>query len=170
MCRHEAGFGCPFTQDFQPLADVRLHGINLHKPPNAFESAALIQVLLVEDDPDCASRTLIQVSGGGDNAFHVEWNDNLQVALSRLAKPGIDVVLLDLGLQGLSGYGTHLAITSVVGKTVPVVILTADESSMTRNITIEQGAAEYLVKQRASSVEIRQALHQAIFQSRQSIH
>ncbi len=124
----------------------------------------------MEDDPDATSRTRIQVSEGDGNLFHVEWNDNLQEALSRLAKPGIDVVLLDLGMQGLSGYGTHLAITSVVGNTIPVVILTSDESSLTRNITIEQGAANYLVKRRASSVEIRQALHQAVFHPQQSIH
>jgi len=73
--------------------------------------------------------------------FGVEWKDNLSHAIKRLAKPGIDVVLLDLGMPGLSGYKTHLAITSVVGKTVPVVILTSDDSPISREITFQQGAS-----------------------------
>jgi glutamate dehydrogenase (NAD(P)+) len=121
-----------------------------------------IRVLLVEDDADSAQVARSQMSGGKVNQFQVEWQDNLQKAMIRLAKPDIDVVLLDLGMPELSGHKTHLAITSVVGKTVPVVILTADESAVSRNLTIRQGAASYLVKRRVSSFELRQALHEAV--------
>jgi glutamate dehydrogenase (NAD(P)+) len=121
-----------------------------------------IRVLLVEDDADSAQVARSQMNGGKVNQFQVEWQDNLQKAMIRLAKPDIDVVLLDLGMPELSGHKTHLAITSVVGKTVPVVILTADESAISRNLTIRQGAAGYLVKRRVSSFELRQALHEAV--------
>jgi DNA-binding response OmpR family regulator len=121
-----------------------------------------IRVLLVEDDADAAQVARSQISGGRDNQFHVEWKDNLQQAMIRLAKTDIDVVLLDLGMPELSGHKTHLAITSVVGETVPVVILTSDDSDISRNLTIRQGAAGYLVKRRTSSFALRQALHEAV--------
>src|SRR5580704_7750811 len=54
-----------------------------------------IGVLLVEDDPESAGLTLTKVSEGKDSPFRVEWADDLQRAMSRLAQPGIDVVLLD---------------------------------------------------------------------------
>jgi DNA-binding NarL/FixJ family response regulator len=86
--------------------------------------------------------------------------------MMRLGKPDIDVVLLDLGMPELTGHKTHLAITSVVGKSVPVVILTSDDSTISRNLTIAQGAANYLVKRRTTPFELRQALHEAVVLSK----
>jgi DNA-binding response OmpR family regulator len=121
-----------------------------------------IQVLLVEDDPNAARFIRTRLGQNQDNIFWVEWTSNILNAVRRLAKPGIDVVLLDLGLPESDGHETHLAITSVVGKTVPVVILTADDSTVTQEVTKSQGAANYLVKQRTSSVELRRALYAAV--------
>jgi len=121
-----------------------------------------IQVLLIEDDPDAAAYTSAQVSHSQDDIFRVEWKSNLLNAISRLGKPGVDVVLLDIGMPELEGYKTHLAITSVVGKTVPVVILTGDDSIASQAITKVQGASNYLIKQRTSPVELRRALYEAV--------
>ena len=121
----------------------------------------LIHVLLVEDDPEEALLTRAQVSEDRDTRFDIEWDDNLRKAMLRLAKPGIDVVLLDLGMPELEGYKTHMAITSLVGRK-PVVILTADESAVTRDLTKQMGAANYLVKCRTSPVELRHALWDAV--------
>ena len=121
-----------------------------------------IQVLLVEDDLDAATLTSTQLSQYEDNIFRVEWKSNILNAVSRLAKPGIDVVLLDLGMQELGGYESHRAITSVMGKTIPVVILTADESTVSQDITRILGASKYLIKQRTSFVELRRALYEAV--------
>jgi DNA-binding NarL/FixJ family response regulator len=79
-----------------------------------------------------------------------------------LENRGVDVVLLDIGMPELEGYKTHLAITSVVGKTVPVVILTGDDSIASQAITKVQGASNYLIKQRTSPVELRRALYEAV--------
>jgi hypothetical protein len=49
-----------------------------------------------------------------------------------------------------------------VGKTVPVVILTGDDSAVSQDITKVQGAANYLIKQRTSSVELRRAIYEAV--------
>ncbi len=121
-----------------------------------------IRVLLVEDNPEAAELTRSQVSDVRGNPFQVEWMDNLQNAMRRLASPDIDVVLLDLGMPEMSGHKTHLAIKSVVGKTVPVVIFTSDESATSRQLTIQQGASSFLVKRRTSPAELRRALHEAV--------
>jgi CheY-like chemotaxis protein len=121
-----------------------------------------IQVLLVEDDPDAAAYTCAQVRPSQDDIFRVEWQSNLLNAISRLSKPGVHVVLLDLGMPELGGYKTHLAIRSVVGKTVPVVILTGDDSTISQDITKVQGATNYLIKYRTSAVELRRALYEAV--------
>ena len=119
-----------------------------------------VRVLLVEDDPEIAKLTRAQVSEDADTLYHFEWKDNVVSAISRLAKPGIDVVLLDLGMPELSGYRTHLAINTVAPK-IPVVIFTSDESAVSRDITRAEGAFAYLVKREASPIELRQALHEA---------
>jgi DNA-binding response OmpR family regulator len=117
-------------------------------------------VLLVEDDPDAAALTRAQMSEDKNVEFRVEWKPNILNAISRLAKPGIDVVLLDLGMPNLSGYKTHMAITRVTKKT-PVVIFTSDESAVSRSMTKAQGAFTYLVKRRTSPIELRHALNEA---------
>jgi CheY-like chemotaxis protein len=125
-------------------------------------SPSAVRVLLVEDNPEAAELTRSQISEGRGTPFQVEWKDSLQAAMKRLAHPDIDVVLLDLGMPEMSGHKTHLAITSIVGKTVPVVILTSDESATTRQLTIHQGATSFLVKRRTSPAELRRALHEAV--------
>jgi CheY-like chemotaxis protein len=121
-----------------------------------------VRVLMVEDDPDQAKLAHVLVNGGEDvpDLFDIEWRDNILQAISRLAKPGIDVVLLDLGMSELSGYKTHLAIMPVTKKT-PVVIFTSDDSATSQDITTSHGAFRYLLKTQTSSVELRQALHEA---------
>ena len=129
----------------------------------AYKSASpAIRVLLVEDDAESADLTRFQIITGRDTLFNVEWENHLEKAMSRLAKPGINVVLLDLGMEELHGYKTHLAINSVVGKTIPVVILTSDESPISRNITLESGAAGYMIKGKTSPVELREGLYEAV--------
>jgi DNA-binding response OmpR family regulator len=123
-----------------------------------------IRVLLVEDDAEMASLTCSHISDDRDKLFQVEWKDDIEKAMSRLAEPGINVVLLDLGMNELGGYKTHMAINSVVGKTIPVVILTSDESSVSRDITLEMGAAGYMVKSRTSPIELRETLFEAVVQ------
>jgi DNA-binding NarL/FixJ family response regulator len=125
---------------------------------------SLVRVLLIEDDPDAAALTRAQMSGDKDVEFRIEWKQNILNAISRLAKPGIDVVLLDLGMRDLRGYNTHLAICPVTKET-PVVIFTSDDSALSRSMTKTQGAFTYLVKNRTSPVELRHALHEAALSS-----
>ena len=131
----------------------------------ALATASRIRVLLVEDDPDDAALIRARMNENTDSLFKIEWKDNVLNAISRLAKPGIDVVLLDLGMGELSGHKTHQAIASV-SETTPVVILTSDESAVSRDITKSQGAFAYLVKHKTSSIELKQTLHKAVLSAR----
>jgi len=121
-----------------------------------------IGVLLVEDDPESAELTRSKVSEGKHSPFRVEWTDDLRTAMSRLAQPGIDVVILDFGMLDSGGRTSHPPIQRVVGMKIPVVILTSDESTLSRHLTLGQGAASYLIKRQTSSVELRHALHEAV--------
>jgi CheY-like chemotaxis protein len=121
-----------------------------------------IGVLLVEDDPESAELTRTKVSEGKDSPFRLEWTDDLQRAMSRLAQPGIDVVLLDFGMLELGDRTSHSHIKTVVGTKIPIVILTSDESTLSRHLTLGHGAVSYLRKRRTSSAELRHALHEAL--------
>src|SRR5579871_4795697 len=114
-----------------------------------------IRVLLVEDDPEAAQLAALYLTRNGasyngssrnDDAFELEWVANLFAALERLHKPGIDVVLLDLGLEELSGPKSHLAVARACGRGVPVVIFTADETMASQISAQALGASAYLVK------------------------
>ena len=125
-------------------------------------TAAPIRVLLVEDDSEAAD--LVSASLGGDSGdeFDLEWAPSLAEAVIRLSQPGVDVVLLDLGLPELAGYKSYRVIESATGRKIPVVILTADERSVSKDLTLGFGAADYLLKQEASPHQLRCALRLAV--------
>ena len=124
--------------------------------------ANLIHVLLVEDDAEAAELTQVHLAEDGNDEFRVEWTLNLVDAMSRLARPGIDVVILDLGLPELSGYKSYRVIESASQYKVPVVIFTSDERGVSKDLTLGFGAADYLLKQRCSSAQLKQALRNAV--------
>jgi len=148
-------------QEFCPRADMKEMETKPTEPAIYRSPPLSISVLLVEDDPDQARLTRVGVVDQTQPLFKVEWSASLKLAVDRLSRPGIDVVLLDLGMAESTGYRTHVAIRLVVG-TVPIVVLTSDESSTSRQTAREMGAANYLIKHRASSVDIRRALWDAV--------
>ena len=125
-------------------------------------AAALIHVLLVEDDAEAAELTQVHLAEDGIDEFRVEWTPNLVDAMTRLARPGIEVVVLDLGLPELSGYKSYRVIESAARYKVPVIILTSDDRSLSRDLTVGFGAADYLLKQKCSPAQLRQALRKAV--------
>lgn len=71
-----------------------------------------------------------------------------------------DVVLLDIGLPGISGIET-LQMIRLVGFTVPVVMLTMHTDPAMVNAALSAGAAAYVVKQ-ASGEQLLTAIERAI--------
>jgi len=121
-----------------------------------------IQVLMVEDDPEAAELVQNCLNQDGTERFCVEWQDTLHAAMERIAGEGIDVVLLDLGMPDLSGAKSYLAVAIAAKDSLPIVIYTGNENAATRDLTLEFGAADYLVKQKCSPAQLRQALSTAV--------
>jgi DNA-binding response OmpR family regulator len=124
-----------------------------------------IQVLLVEDNADAAWLVQFCLTGEGEQ-FRIEWASDLLQAMTRLAQPGIEVVLLDLGLPELGGYKSFRAIDAAVAGRIPVVILTSDDSRDSRDLTLGFGASDYLVKDSISPARLRAALVKAVRKGR----
>ena len=129
-----------------------------------------VQVLLVEDSTEAAWLVQAYLRRPEGDQFHVEWTQTIQEAMTRLALPGIEVVLLDLGLPELTGHRTFRAIDAAASHKVPVVILTADDRPVSRDLTVGFGASDYLIKDRISPAQLRESLFTAIRQGRPSLH
>lgn len=111
-------------------------------------------VLVVEDDPDQVAlirasfrrylRSMdIHVLGTGEAA--------LDYLLGRShpegsVGPGPDVVLLDLGLPGMSGLDVLAETRGTAAASVPMVVFTSSENPEHRRRALELGAADYMLK------------------------
>jgi Flp pilus assembly CpaE family ATPase len=104
-----------------------------------------LSVLLVEDDPDYATLVQQWLDGARDPGFVLNWTESLSSAMSRLARGGIDIVLLDLGLPDSHGIETFLALRSRCSG-VPVIVLSSADSEALALQTIRHGGEDYLVK------------------------
>lgn len=98
-------------------------------------------LLLVEDDANLAS-SLAQ--GFRENGFEAEAVATLALARQRLAQPGIDLVVLDLGLP--DGDGLELLRQPPATGSLPVIITTARGEVRARVRGLEGGADDYLIK------------------------
>jgi len=128
-----------------------------------------LSVLLVEDDPDYA--TLVQQWLDGeahDPGFVLNWTDSLSAAMSRLARGGIDIVLLDLGLPDSQGMETFLALRGRCAG-IPVIVLSAADSESMALQTIRHGGEDYLVKSTCTrDLLIRNISHAVVRHRRQA--
>ncbi len=99
------------------------------------------RLLIVDDDAElCAMlREYLEPEG-----FAAECAESGQAALERLARGGIDLVVLDVMLPGLTGFEVlrRLRATS----RVPVLMLTARGEEIDRVVGLEMGADDYLAK------------------------
>jgi two-component system catabolic regulation response regulator CreB len=125
-----------------------------------------VQVLLVEDNAEAAWLAQVSLTESRAQQFRVEWSQNLFEAMTRLAQPGIEVVLLDLGLPELNGYKSFRAIDVAAEGKIPVVILTSDDSRDSRDLTLGFGASDYLIKDSISPARLRAALVKAVHSGR----
>jgi two-component system catabolic regulation response regulator CreB len=122
-----------------------------------------LRVLLVEDNAEAAELVQLFLAEEEEGAeFCVEWTANLQQAMERLSQPGIEVVLLDLGLPELNGYKSFVAIDHAVEGRVPVIILTSDDRSVSKDLTLAYGASDYLLKNQISPEQLRVAISKAV--------
>ena len=116
-------------------------------------------VLMVEDDPG-----MPEVLGGllhDDNIFLVGAKDATE-ALDRLREKSVDLILLDLGLPGMNGFELLRQLKeSPETEAIPVIVLTAWNSTSDKLRGFELGAVDYLTKPFESS-ELRARVRSAL--------
>jgi two-component system response regulator AtoC len=123
-----------------PWLSVDLHG-SLFAPMN--EAVGRAKVMVVEDDPDTTRAIARRL---GSDGHELELADDPRPVLERLAGGASwDVVLLDVGLPGMSGIEVlHRFRES--GSLASIIMLTGDHSATTATTCMRAGAFYYLTK------------------------
>jgi two-component system OmpR family response regulator len=101
-----------------------------------------MHLLLVEDDPRLADLVARLLTG---ERHLVERAADGGAALEMAAAPGLDAIVLDVGLPDISGLEVARRLRSR-GSVVPILMLTARDSVADRVAGLDAGADDYLVK------------------------
>ena len=104
-----------------------------------------IKILLIEDNPGDVRLIQEMLSEAPDIMPKIECVDRLDAGLKRLAKEGIDLILLDLGLPDSQGFDTFIKVHTQAGE-APIVVLTGLDDEETGLTAVKNGAQDYLVK------------------------
>ena len=120
-----------------------------------------IRILLIEDNPGDARLIREMLAAKESASFDLEHADRLSTGLARLARGGIDVILLDLSLpdsQGLDGLNKICA----QAPEAPVVVLSGLSDEAVAVNAVHEGAQDYLVKGSVDSALLVRSLRYAI--------
>ena len=101
----------------------------------------MARILLVEDDPDIALALAATLRQSAHETRHAADGPS---ALREAYRFRPDLVLLDLGLPGLDGWGVLSRIRDL--SDVPIVVLTASDGEMDKVRGLRSGADDYLTK------------------------
>jgi Flp pilus assembly CpaE family ATPase len=126
----------------------------------------ILTVLLIEDSPEYAELVQRWLSTKQDVEFVLNWTDSLAAGLSRLAKGGVDVILLDLGLPDSRGLKTFIA-AQAHAPCVPIVVLSGGDTESLALHMVQLGAQDYIIKSAGSSELLVRALQYAVVRSAQ---
>jgi PAS domain S-box-containing protein len=128
-------------------------------------AAPPITVLLVEDNPGDARLILELLGEVQAQAFDLERVDRLDRALTRLARTGVDVVLLDLGLPDSQGLDTFVRARRGAPNE-PIVVISGLDDERVALEAVRSGAQDYLVKGRIEGQLLARVLRYAIERKR----
>ncbi len=120
-----------------------------------------VQILLIEDSPLFVQLTRKMLDAAKSFQFDVDCVDNLADGIARLAKGGIDAVLLDLTLPDSSGLETFLTLHQAA-RDVPIVIYTSVDDESLSLTALNHGASDYLVKSEVNANWLGKSLVYAI--------
>ena len=128
------------------LGDATLVQMAREKPQTEHDLLAGLKLLMVEDNTvnaKLASR-LLEKAG-----IQVVWAQNGQEGVNTYLQGGIDMVLMDIQMPVLDGFGATEAIRqaeSLTGAHVPIIALTANAMKGDREKCLDAGMDEYLSK------------------------
>lgn len=136
-------------------------------PQPEVPAGAPIKVLLIEDNPLDVRLINIMLRDSAPGAFVIEQVERLEAGLQRLARGGIDLVLVDLSLPDSQGLDTFASVHAQAAN-VPIIVLSglADETVAVN--AVHEGAQDYLVKGQVSGPLLVRAMRYAIERKRTS--
>ena len=120
-----------------------------------------LHILLVEDNPGDVRLLREMFSTERPGSFEIVNLPRLGLALNHLAKGGVDIVLLDLGLPDENGLETVRRVRKLAPE-VPLVVLTGRDDDATIAEAMLEGAQDYLVKGQIENRALPRALKYAI--------
>ncbi|HET9070250.1 MAG TPA: response regulator transcription factor [Amaricoccus sp.] len=102
----------------------------------------MVQVLVVEDDPDIASLLRRGLAASG---YGADWAETAEAALARVEAGGVDAAIIDMMLGAESG-AALLAELRRRGHRMPALMLSALARVEDRAEGLDAGAQDYIVK------------------------
>jgi DNA-binding response OmpR family regulator len=105
----------------------------------------VLRVLLVEDNAGDARLLREMFRKENPNSFEMMHVSNMRDAVIHLAKGGVDIVLLDLGLPDTYGLeSVQQAHAAAPG--IPLIVLTGLDDEVLAAEAMKAGAQDYLIK------------------------
>jgi signal transduction histidine kinase len=120
-----------------------------------------LQVLVVEDNAGDARLIREMFSKERRDSFELTHLSRMSDAVIHLAKGGVDVVLLDMGLPDEHGLDT-VRRSLAAAPDVPVIVLTGLDDEALAAEAMKEGAQDYLIKGQIESRALPRALRHAI--------
>jgi PAS domain S-box-containing protein len=120
-----------------------------------------IKILLVEDNPGDVRLIREMLKEAKTTLAALEDTPSLMTAVERLAKGGIDAVLLDLGLPDTQGISTFVQLHHQFPRT-PIVVLTGLTDEELGLQAVREGAQDYLIKGKVDSQWLCRAILYAV--------
>ena len=120
-----------------------------------------LQVLVVEDNAGDVRLLREMFSGERAGSFEITHLLRMSEAENHLAKGGVDVILLDMGLPDGHGLET-VRRAHAAAPCVPVIVLTGLDDEALAAEAMTQGAQDYLIKGQIESRALPRALRHAI--------
>jgi two-component sensor histidine kinase len=120
-----------------------------------------LKILLVEDNPGDVRLLQEMFSTESPDSYEITHMPRLGMALNHLAKGGVDIVLLDLGLPDGDGLDTVRRVRRLAPE-VPLIVLTGRDDDAAVAEAMGEGAQDYLVKGQIENRALPRALRHAI--------
>jgi signal transduction histidine kinase len=120
-----------------------------------------LQVLLVEDNAGDARLLREMFSKEKPGSFELTHLLRMSEALIHLAKGGVDIVLLDMGLPDGHGLDTVRRAHAAAPR-VPLIVLTGLDDEVLAAEAMKEGAQDYLIKGQIENRALPRALRHAI--------
>ena len=121
----------------------------------------VIKVLLIEDNPGDVSLIQSYLADSPHAEFQLDHADRLLSGLNRMDEAKPDVLLLDLGLPDCAGLASYHNAHNY-HPDVPIVVLTGLDDDGTALKAVQEGAEDYLVKDRIDAEQLIRAIQYAI--------